>query len=789
MSPPEPCLSLERVEAIAAGDPPSADEDSHLKSCDSCSETLDGVRADNALFASALGAIDTSPVLDRSDDAPAGYEFIEEIHRGAQGVVYLAEQIAAKRRVAVKLTLRGAFASMRQRARFDREVELAASLKHPSIVTVYESGGTPSGGRYMAMEYVEGLPLDLWFESRRREPGVVAQVMADLADALDAAHRRGVIHRDLKPSNVLVTSEGTPKVVDFGIAKGVLGEQDAQTLQGEFVGTLAYAAPEQVSGEPDAVDTRADVYALGALLYEGLTGERPVKLSGSLATSVRAIQQQEPEIPSVSTPGVNADLDAIALRALEKDPRDRYQSARELRDELRRYLAGEAVHARSDDVWYRAKKWARKRRKRIAIAAVVLLALGISSALLLAQRAAAADARLADVRAEYQEAEREKFTSLIYVVLRALDTETSNEPVTSLDDFLTLFANELESRLPDSPELEASVRTWVGIAQTRESEFDNAEYQLKRALQRWTDATDASSPETASAKHNLARLYWKRGDYASAEPLYREALETRRALGASGALDAARTAHHLASTLQRLGRFDESVGMYEESLAVRRATLGPDHPDVANTLNGLGECYGDQRLFDEALARYEESHRIITAAVGADDWRTASAAANVGRCLIELGREDEAERLLSRAREINLAWWPDDDPRVIRVSLAHARTQREISEMQRLVRKLAARLGETHIEVAEARLDLAEMHLDRGEWDAALTAAREASGVLGAELIEWRAGYAQLLIAEALSGMGQDEIAEGPRGRAREVFSRTLRADDQLRTRADDEPR
>ncbi len=782
MSPPETCLTLERVEALAAGDPPTADEDGHLSTCDACRETLDGVRADNALFASALGAIDMSPVLDRSDDAPAGYEFIEEIHRGAQGVVYLAEQIAAKRRVAVKLTLRGAFASMRQRARFDREVELAASLKHPSIVTVYESGGTPSGGRYMAMEYVEGLPLDLWFESRRREPRVVAQVMADLADALDAAHRRGVIHRDLKPSNVLVTPEGTPKVVDFGIAKGVLGEQDAQTLQGEFVGTLAYAAPEQVSGEPDAVDTRADVYALGALLYEGLTGERPVKLSGSLATSVRAIQQQEPVMPSVSAPGVNADLDAIALRALEKDPRDRYQSARELRDELHRYLSGEAVHARSDDVWYRAKKWARKRRKRIAVAAIVLTVLGVATGLLVARQAS-------EQRARFEEGLKAGLERTFDRSLRAVDTETSNEPITSLNDFLSLLAVIVTDEIPDSPELEARIRSSLGIAMTRESQFEEAENNLTIALNRWIEAEGDGSSEVARARHNLARLFWKRGDYASAEPLYREALVTRRGLGVPGALDAARTAHHLASTLQRLGRFDESVAMYEESLAARREQLGPDHPDVANTLNGLGECYGDQRRFDEALARYEESQRIITAAVGADDWRTASAAANVGRCLIELGRVEEAERLLERAREINLAWWPDDDPRVIRVSLAHARTRNDVREMQRLVRKLAERLGGSHIEVAEARLDLAEMHLDRGEWDAALTAAREASGVLGAELIEWRAGYAQLLIAEALSGMGQREIATGPRERAREVFSRTLRADDPLRLRADGAPR
>ncbi len=780
----EACLTLERIEALAAGDAPGAVESEHLTTCDACRETLEGVKADNALFASAMGAVEVSSSVDRTADAPAGYEFIEEIHRGAQGVVYLAEQIAAKRRVAVKLTLRGAFASMRQRARFDREVELAASLKHPSIVTVYESGGTPSGGRYMAMEYVDGLPLDRWFETRGRAPREVASVIADLADALDAAHLRGVIHRDLKPSNILVTTEGTPKVVDFGIAKGVLGDQEAQTLQGEFVGTLAYAAPEQVTGEPDAVDVRADVYALGALLYEGLTGERPVKLEGSLATSVRAIQQSDPVVPSVSAPDVSADLDAIALRALEKDPRDRYQSARELRDELQRYRSGDAVLARSDDAWYRAKKWARKRRKRIAAAAVAIFALGVTGGLVLAQRAAEAEARLASAQAAVEQAERTKFTDSLEEAMKALDTETSNESVRTLEEFLAILADQFESRIPESPELEANLRTWIGIALTRESDFDDAERQLTRALQRWTDATDSSSPEVAQAKHNLARLYWKSSEYAKAEPLYREALQTRRALGDEHALDAARTAHHLASTLQRLGRFDESVALYEEALAARRELLSPDDPAVANTLNGLGECYGDQRRFDEALVRYQESQRIITAAVGPDDWRTASAAANVGRCLIELGRPDEATSFLQRADEINREWWPADDPRVLRTQLALAWAAGDASRFSTHLEAFIARLGAQHLEVTESRLVHAELLLADREWDAALDAARRAGNALEGQGGEWRIGHAHVIAAEALDGLGRNDESEKERILAGEVFERTLAEDDPLRQRA-----
>jgi len=777
MSPREACLSLERVEVIAAGDAPSADEQSHLETCAACAETLDGVRADNALFASALGAIAEAPALDRSLDAPEGYVFIEEIHRGAQGVVYLAEQKAAKRRVAVKLTLRGAFASMRQRARFDREVELAASLKHPSIVTVYESGATPSGGRYLAMEYVEGLALDQWFESRRRDPEAVAGVMVELADAIDAAHRRGVIHRDLKPSNILVDSSGTPKVVDFGIAKNVLGDQETQTLQGEFVGTLAYASPEQVTGEPESVDTRADVYALGALLYEGLTGERPVKLSGSLATSIRAIQELDPVEPSVSSTRVGADLDAVCLRALEKDPRDRYQSARELRDELSRYLAGEAVDALSDDVWYRAKKWARKRRKRLTIAGVIVLAVSVTGGLFVAQRTA-------EGRANIEEFHKTRIDNTLNRALLAVDTETSNAPITSLNDFLTHFAGIVAEELPDSPEIEARIRSSLGIAMTRESQFEEAEENLRIALERWIEASGDSSREAAQARHNLARMYWKRSDYETAEPLYRRALEARRALGDDAALDAARTAHHLASTLQRLGRFDEAVDLFEESLAMRRRLLGMDDPAVANTLNSLGACYMQERRFEEALDRYREARRIIELTGGADDWRAAAVAMNEARCLTRLGRREEARVLLEPAIQSALRTWPENDPRVLGARFSLALVEGDAARATRLAEQLSERVGVGHDDVATAWVALSELYLRRGEWTLACETARRARAEEHALGDTALVGQALLVEAEALERRGDTAEAASLRVTAREILTRELPPDDPLIVRA-----
>jgi len=780
---PGACLPLHRAEMIAAGLPPEPDERDHLARCAACREEIERIEDDNALLgAAAAASSETDPGEALASDAPPGYRFIEEIHRGAQGVVYLAEQDRTNRRVAVKLTLRGAFASARQRARFDREVELAASINHPSVVTVYESGATPSGGRYMAMEHVEGLPLSRWFGTRGRDPRAVAALLADLASAVAAAHRKGVIHRDLKPSNILVAAGDRPVLVDFGIAKGVLGDASpgaaSETLAGEFVGTLAYAAPEQVSGEPDAVDTRADVYALGALLYEGLAGRRPLELDGGLAECVRAIQDEPPRPPGAHASTVPADLDTVALRALEKRPEDRYQSAADLEDDLRRYLAGDAVSTRSHETIYRLRKWARRRRKRLAVAAIALLALAVTAGF-------AGRAYFASIEAKIARGERAYTVEALLRPLEAADTELSNEAVTSLNDYLILMAGALAKELPDSPELEAAIRSRVGIALTAENEFDEARLQLERALSLWKKAAGDRSPEAAEARHNLARLHWKRGDYESARPLYTKALETRREVLPEGDLETARTAHHLASTLQRLGEFEAAVALYQEALDARTAALGPDDPAVANTLNGLGECYTDQRRFDEAIERYRECRRIITAAAGERDWRTASVAANEARALIALGRAGEARPLLERALEINREWWREDDTRVLRVRLALARIDKDEPALAALAAKLETALGPDHVIVAGARSALAEERLTRGDWAGALGAAERAERSLAPRGADWPLAHALIIKSEALARLGRADESDHAAQRAREILSACdLPERDPLRARA-----
>ncbi|MHC4427001.1 MAG: serine/threonine-protein kinase, partial [Planctomycetota bacterium] len=288
------CPALAELEAVAAGATVELDLSAHLETCPECRERLAEVRANNEMLVRLSNAgLSDGPAAGPPEDATMetipGYEVIEELHRGGQGVVYKARQLATKRVVALKVLLSGVFATSRQRLRFEREIDLVSALSHPGIVTVYDSGVTPGGRHWFAMEFVDGRPLDDHLRDRRAVLSLrdLLGLFETVCSAVAYAHQRGVIHRDLKPGNILVDERGRPRVVDFGLAKPVdpevAPEAATVTVAGGFLGTLAYASPEQAAGDPNAVDVRSDVYCLGVILYEMLCGEYPYDVSGALS--------------------------------------------------------------------------------------------------------------------------------------------------------------------------------------------------------------------------------------------------------------------------------------------------------------------------------------------------------------------------------------------------------------------------------------------------------------------------------------------------------------------------
>jgi serine/threonine-protein kinase len=285
------------------------------------------------------------------------YEILEELGRGGMGVVYKARQKGLDRLVAIKTLLTGRFASEEQVRRFAAEARAAARLEHPHVVRVYAAGAV-HGQHYLVMEYVAGRSLaDLLGDG---PPGAdaAARCLSAVADAVEHLHAHGIIHRDLKPSNILLGADGHPYVTDFGIAKLLQGG-GPQTVSGVIVGTPSYMPPEQAAGHVKEVGPRSDVYSLGAVLYEMLTGRPPFREESPLDTLVQVIEG-EPEPPRRLNPLIPRDLEAVCLKCLEKDPAARYSSAAALAADLRRFLAGEEVAARPPGVGQRLRAWARR---------------------------------------------------------------------------------------------------------------------------------------------------------------------------------------------------------------------------------------------------------------------------------------------------------------------------------------------------------------------------------------------------------------------------------------------
>lgn len=312
-----------------------------------------------------------------ASDAIPGYDIVREIHRGGQGVVYQAVQRTTQQKVAIKVMHGGPFASVTERQRLEREVRILATLNHPNIVRVYDSGEV-QGAFYYVMDYVSGHGLDTYIASGPHPIERTLALFTTICSAISAAHMKGVIHRDLKPSNIRVDSEGVPHILDFGLAKlsaesavGGRDQRQAMTMTGQFVGSLPWASPEQAGGIPDQVDIRTDVYSLGVILYQMLTGKFPYQVVGNMRDILDNILKAEPAKPSTVRRQINDEVETIVLKCLSKEKERRYQSAGELGRDVQRYLGGEPIEAKRDSGWYFITKTIRRHRIPFAAGAII----------------------------------------------------------------------------------------------------------------------------------------------------------------------------------------------------------------------------------------------------------------------------------------------------------------------------------------------------------------------------------------------------------------------------------
>lgn len=313
-----------------------------------------------------------------SESTIEGYEILEQLPLGGQAIVYKAIQQATKRIVALKVLLQSSHLSTRAQYRFEREVDLAASLQHPNIVTIYDSG-IARGQYYFAMQYVEGKPLDKYVQSEKMSARQIMELFNKVCSAVAYAHQRGVIHRDLKPDNILVDDDGQPHILDFGLAKLVDGSEQVSpdmvmtSIPGKVIGTLAFMSPEQASAQPDAIDVRTDVYSIGVILYRIITGTFPYNVSGAMLAILRSIQEAEPTRPSKIISRLDSEIEAILLKALAKDSERRYQSAAHLQHDIDYWLKGLPIEAKSDSSIYLLRKIITRHYYASAVVALLLV--------------------------------------------------------------------------------------------------------------------------------------------------------------------------------------------------------------------------------------------------------------------------------------------------------------------------------------------------------------------------------------------------------------------------------
>jgi eukaryotic-like serine/threonine-protein kinase len=667
--------------------------------------------------------IDETPSVERPGAMVGPYRLIEQIGEGGMGIVFVAEQVQPLRRHVALKVIKPGMDSKQVVARFEAERQALALMDHPNIARVLDAGTTDAGRPFFVMELVRGIPISAFCDQARLVLRQRLELFVQVCRAVQHAHTKGIIHRDLKPPNVLVTSHDgipVPKIIDFGVAKALqqqLTSQAVYTGVAQMIGTPLYMSPEQVEFNDLGVDTRSDIYTLGVMLYELLSGVTPFDEERLRTVGFdeirRIIREEEPPRPSnrLSTLGaaldtvaerravdprrlretLHGELDWIVLKALEKDRTRRYETASVFAADIQRYLDDDVVEACPPSRSYRLWKFAKRNRAPLMSAAAVLVVLAggfAGTALGLLEAQAERDRAILAEKSEIQEriraegerdrakkAEKEAkarekdasdlaaeknailefFQKNVLAAARPKDQNGGLGHEATIRAALDATESEIASAFQGQPMVEAAIRNSMGASYWYLGEAKLAIAHYERALNLRRENLGARHPDTLTVMSNLANAYRTAGRFNDAVKLHEETLKLRQyALGPKHP-DTLISMNNLASALQSAGRLDDALLLLEETLLLQKAELGPEHIDTRTSMNNLARAYQRVGRLKEALTLYEKTLALQKALLGPVHQHTLTSMSNLAMAYRDAGRLNDAQKLLEETLTLRKA--------------------------------------------------------------------------------------------------------------------------------------
>ena len=734
------------------------------------------------------------------------YRLLQKVGEGGMGEVWMAEQATPRRQVAIKI-IKAGMDTARVVARFEAERHALALMDHPAIATVFDGGATGEGRPYFAMEYIKGEPITAYCDRHRLTTSERLDLFAQVCDGVQHAHQKGIVHRDLKPSNVLVTlADGrpAPKIIDFGVAKATtqhLAERTLFTELGALIGTPEYMSPEQADPSGLDIDTRADVYALGVLLYELLTGllpfDRQMLRERGLAEIHRVIREVDPPRPStrVTGPGADSaevarnrhteprhlagllrgDLDWITMKALEKDRTRRYDTAAGLAGDVRRHLRHEPVTAGPPSAMYRSGKFVRRHRFGVcAAAALVLLLAGVAVAMANQARRIARERDRANQESARATREADAARQVSAFLTRLFELSNPSEArgnAVTAREILDTGAARIERELAQQPELRSRLMATMGEAYQSLGLYAGSEALFRKSLDVRRNTAGVPPGALAESLNSLGYLLVVRGDFTGGEPLLTEALAIRERAEIRDEVKIAETLAALGVLAYSRGEYPKAEVYNQRRLDSLRRLPPGNEVEISNALNDLSMSVQQARADYATAKRFaEEALTLRRKAIQGPHLSISQGLNNLGMVHYRMKEYDVAEVLFKESLAINRQLFGEPHPEIA-ANLSNlgllSRDRGDYRQADALFAQVVAAdrqiLGPNHLLVGRALNNWAESVRRSGDPKRAESLLRESVAVHAAALSEghWQTAMTRSLLGQCL--VAQRRFADAER--------------------------